>query len=151
VTWVGQRWSNLGYRRRKTVYDYDADAIDIPDYQAGRADGSIAVPLDPSASVENGDTTRIYNAEIHLSGTTLAGKLDWLAGTEYFAEESVSYILTGRTPTTANLGRLSCAIAADVRSARGVRYAGLCFDRPAEDRGRAALFGRPARGHLAPV
>lgn len=94
--------SNLGYRRRKTVYDYDADAIDIPDYQAGRADGSIAVPLDPSASVENGDTTRIYNAEIHLSGTTLAGKLDWLAGTEYFAEESVSYILTGRTPTTAN-------------------------------------------------
>jgi len=94
--------STTAWRERKSFYQFDADGTNPATLAADRAAGLVLIPIDAGADSRVGDTSNIFNQDVHLSGGGAQDRLTWLIGAEYYSLESDSYNTNLRTPTLAN-------------------------------------------------
>lgn len=94
--------STTSFRKRRSEYDLDNDAISPAELARARAAGQIGAltPLDPSSASFVEDTTDILSQDIRVSGE--ASRLTWLVGVEAYLLDSDFSVTTTRTPTPAN-------------------------------------------------
>ncbi len=94
--------STTSFRKRRSEYDLDNDAISPAELARARAAGQIGAltPLDPSAASYVIDTTDNFSQDIHVSGAS--DRFTWLAGAEMLLLDSDFSVATTRTPTLAN-------------------------------------------------
>lgn len=94
--------STTAWRERKSYYQFDADGTNPTTLAADRAAGLVLIPIDAAANSLVGDTSTIFNQDVHLTGLAAQDRLSWLIGAEYYSLESESYNTNLRTPTLAN-------------------------------------------------
>ncbi len=94
--------STTSYRKRRSEYDLDNDAISPAELARARAAGQIGAltPLDPSTASYVVDITDNLSQDIHISGES--NRLNWLLGAEMLLLDSDFSVTTTRTPTLAN-------------------------------------------------
>ena len=94
--------STTSFRKRRSEYDLDNDAINPAELARARAAGQIGAltPLDPNTASYVVDTTDNFSQDIHISGAL--GRLTWLVGGEFLLLDSDFSVTTTRTPTLAN-------------------------------------------------
>lgn len=90
------------YRSRESFYQFDADGTNPVTLAADRAAGRVLIPIDAGAGSLIADDTRIINQDVHLAGSLLDDRLDWLVGGEYLTLVSKSSTTVLRTPTVPN-------------------------------------------------
>lgn len=95
--------STTQYRQRKADYALDLDGINATLLAQLRANGTItSTTLDPGQAQERNEDAQFLTQDLNLSGDVAGGRLNWLAGVEYFRLRSNSEQRTLRTPTAAN-------------------------------------------------
>jgi len=96
-------WAELAsttmLRGRQTALQFDQDGLNAPLLVQLRAAGITPFTVEPDASSIVKDKSEIIVQDIRLSGDLLSGRLNWLAGAEYYDLYSDSSTLTTRTPT----------------------------------------------------
>ncbi len=94
--------STTSYRKRRSEYDLDSDAVSPTELARARAAGEVGAltPIDPNAASYVVDTTDNLSQDIHISG--VANRLTWLAGAEMLLLDSDFSVATIRSPTLAN-------------------------------------------------
>lgn len=90
------------FRKRRSEYDLDNDAVSPAELARARAAGQIgaATPLDPSSASYVVDVTDSFSQDIHVSGGNRG--FTWLLGGEALILDSDFSVTTTRSPTTAN-------------------------------------------------
>lgn len=89
-------------RSRQTAYQFDTDALNPALLVQLRAAGVTPFIFDANVSTVVGDESKILVQDTRLAGDLLAGRVNWLAGIEYYRLDNVGSRLTTRTPTLAN-------------------------------------------------
>lgn len=90
------------FRKRRSEYDLDNDAVSPGELARARAAGQIgaATPLDPSSASYVVDVTDSLSQDIHVSGGS--GGFTWLMGGEALLLDSDFSVTTTRSPTLPN-------------------------------------------------
>jgi iron complex outermembrane receptor protein len=86
-------------RDRRSYYQFDPDATNLPQHLLDRAAGLITYALDTEQKSIVSDTTRIFSQDVHLSGEAAVSRLSWLAGAEIVHLSSDSQVSVRHTPT----------------------------------------------------
>lgn len=91
-------------RIRESSYLLDSDGVNAAELARARAAGQVgaATPIDPNAAAFVKDRTRTFSQDLHISGSAVDGRLDWLVGAEALIQESRYSVTTARTPTPAS-------------------------------------------------
>ncbi|PKB13573.1 iron complex outermembrane receptor protein [Novosphingobium kunmingense] len=94
--------STSSFRKRRSEYDLDNDAVNPTELARARAAGQIGAttPIDPSAASYVVDITDNFSQDIHVAGT--GNRFTWLIGAEILLLDSDFSVTTTRTPTLAN-------------------------------------------------
>ena len=99
-------WARLhsitSYRQRKASYAFDNDGGNERDFLILRAQGIITINQDSNLEQQRDEDTRFFSQDVNLAGDLAGGRLNWLAGVEYFQMRSDSEQRNLRTPTRAN-------------------------------------------------
>lgn len=90
------------YRQRKANYAIDLDGINPALLAQLRADGTITAAIDAGQAQLRKEDAQFFTQDVNLNGDVADGRLNWLAGVEYFQLRSNSEQRTLRTPTVAN-------------------------------------------------
>lgn len=131
--------STTAWRQRKSFYQFDADGTNPVSLAADRAAGLVVIAIDAGSDALVGDTSRIFNQDVHLNGAAFDNRLTWLLGGEVYSLESNSYSTTLRTPTALNtsIGTRSPAV---LKYRSWAAYGSLGYD--LTDRFNLSLEGR---------
>jgi iron complex outermembrane receptor protein len=90
------------FRKRRSNYALDSDAMNATELARARAAGQISAtnPIDPNSAAYVGDQTNTFSQDVHATGR--GGRLTWLIGGDVLLLDSDYSIKALRTPTTAN-------------------------------------------------
>lgn len=90
--------TTTNYRRRESAYDLDSDGVNPEELARAKASGAInpALPIDPNAAAYTRDFTENFFQDVHLSGASADGRLEWLVGGDMVSLES-NYSVTNVT------------------------------------------------------
>ena len=90
------------YRQRIADYALDVDGINADLLAQLRANGTVTSAIDPNQAQIGHENVQTFTQDVNLTGNALGGRLEWLAGVEYFRLRSNSEQQSRRTPTMAN-------------------------------------------------
>ena len=90
------------YRQRKADYALDLDGLNPVLLAKLRANGTITAAVDPGQAQLRNEDAQFFTQDLNLAGDTMDGRLNWLAGVEYFQLRANSEQRVLRTPTVAN-------------------------------------------------
>jgi iron complex outermembrane receptor protein len=91
--------STTMFRGRQTALQFDLDGLNSALLTQLRATGVAPNTREPDSSNFSRDQSDVFVQDIRLSGDALSGRLNWLAGAEYYSLTSDGSVVLTRTPT----------------------------------------------------